>query len=180
MEVNNSKGLLHYFVTHSVFTVSCWHPAQLPRWITTPCQLSPTVYSLYSQLPSISGVLRPQSKDALWRREKDPLTRNLIYTIFNKLVQTLASLTEHSLPIYNKLRKIRYEPQQAITSRNVRYKSDIVKSFCRNLTGSFYTEQSSVWCTALFIAVPWQQRFTVTRCLHLREQIYKTSQARRI
>jgi hypothetical protein len=47
-----------------VFTViSCQPLAQPPNGRTTPCQLSATVYSIYSRLPSISGrrLLHPQS-----------------------------------------------------------------------------------------------------------------------
>jgi hypothetical protein len=41
-------------------------PAQHPSWITTPCRLSATAYSIYPQLPSISGgrLLHPQPEDA--------------------------------------------------------------------------------------------------------------------
>jgi len=31
--------------------------AQTPRWRTTPCRLSATAYSIYSQLPSVPGGL---------------------------------------------------------------------------------------------------------------------------
>jgi hypothetical protein len=34
---------------------SCWRLAQTLRWRITPCQLSAAAYSIYSQLPSISG-----------------------------------------------------------------------------------------------------------------------------
>jgi hypothetical protein len=39
--------------------------AQPPSWRTTPFRLSATAYSIYSQLPSISGgrLLHPQPKD---------------------------------------------------------------------------------------------------------------------
>jgi hypothetical protein len=41
-------------------------PAQPPSWRVTPCRLSATAYSTYSQLPSISGgrLLYPQPEDA--------------------------------------------------------------------------------------------------------------------
>jgi hypothetical protein len=37
-----------------------------PSWRTTPCRLSATAYSIYPQLPSISGgrLLHPQTEDA--------------------------------------------------------------------------------------------------------------------
>ena len=52
---NPSKPLLYEcFVTRYVFTVRrYWHLAQNPSWRTTPFWKSATVYSIYSQLPSI-------------------------------------------------------------------------------------------------------------------------------
>jgi hypothetical protein len=49
-------------------------PAQPPSWRTTPCRLSETAYSIYSQLPSIPGVrlLQPQREDAPCRGDKGP------------------------------------------------------------------------------------------------------------
>jgi hypothetical protein len=43
------------------------HLAQPPSWRATPCRLFATAYSIYSQLPSISGgrVLHPQPEDAM-------------------------------------------------------------------------------------------------------------------
>ena len=41
-------------VTGHVFMVRSWqHLAQPPIWRTTPCRLSATAYSIYSQIPSI-------------------------------------------------------------------------------------------------------------------------------
>jgi hypothetical protein len=41
-----------------MFTVrGCWPHAQPPSWRTTPCRLSATAYSIYSQLPSVPGGL---------------------------------------------------------------------------------------------------------------------------
>jgi len=55
-----------HFVTWHVFTVrSCWQLAQPASWRTTPCWLSATAYSIYSQLPSILEVVPPS---ATWRR----------------------------------------------------------------------------------------------------------------
>ena len=49
-------------VTKPVITVtSCQHLAQPPSWRTTPCRLSATVYSLYSQLPSILEGVPPSA-----------------------------------------------------------------------------------------------------------------------
>ena len=54
------------FVTGYVFTVrSCLHLAQPPSWRTTPCRLSTTAYSIYSQLPSILEAVPPS---ATWGR----------------------------------------------------------------------------------------------------------------
>jgi len=55
-----------YFVTKSILTGrSCKHLAQPPNWSTTPCRLSATAYSIYSQLPSISETVSPS---ATWGR----------------------------------------------------------------------------------------------------------------
>ena len=46
------------FVTRPVFTVRRFqHLAQNTSWRTTPCQLSATAYSIYSQLPSILAAV---------------------------------------------------------------------------------------------------------------------------
>jgi hypothetical protein len=48
------------------FTVnSCLHLAQNPSRKTTPCRLSPTAYSIYSQLPSILEAVPPST---IWGR----------------------------------------------------------------------------------------------------------------
>jgi hypothetical protein len=49
-------------------------PTQPPSWRATPCQLSATAYSIYSQLPSISGghLLYSQPEDASCRGDKGP------------------------------------------------------------------------------------------------------------
>jgi hypothetical protein len=42
----------------NIFTVrGCWPHAQPPSWKTTPCRLSATAYSIYSQLLSVPGGL---------------------------------------------------------------------------------------------------------------------------
>ena len=52
------RGLSKCLVTSYVFTLSSFqHLAQPPSWRTTACLLSATVYSIYSQLSSISGSL---------------------------------------------------------------------------------------------------------------------------
>jgi hypothetical protein len=49
-------------------------PAQPPSWKATPCRLSKTAYSIYSQLPSKSRgrLLYPQPEDAPCRGDKGP------------------------------------------------------------------------------------------------------------
>jgi len=56
------RGSCKHFVTRYGFTVrSCYHLAQPPSWKTTPCWLSATDYSIYSQLPSILEAVPPSS-----------------------------------------------------------------------------------------------------------------------
>jgi len=53
-----TRGALKHFVTNYFFTVRGWCPhAQPSSWRTTPCRLSAIAYSIYSQLPSVSGGL---------------------------------------------------------------------------------------------------------------------------
>jgi hypothetical protein len=60
------RGKCSGFVTKPFFTVrSCQHLVQPPSWRTTPCWLSATAYSIYSQLPSILEAVPPS---ATWRR----------------------------------------------------------------------------------------------------------------
>ena len=60
------RGRSSCFITRPVFTArSCQHLAQPPSWRTTPCLLSATIYSIYSQLPYISEAVPPS---ATWRR----------------------------------------------------------------------------------------------------------------
>ena len=57
-----------YFLTKYVLTGrSCYYLAKPPSWRTTPCRLSATAYSIYSQLPSISEAVPPS---ATWGRAK--------------------------------------------------------------------------------------------------------------
>jgi hypothetical protein len=54
--------LFEWFVMWYFFTVrSCYHLAQPPSWRSTPCQLSTTVYSVYSQPPSILEAIPPSA-----------------------------------------------------------------------------------------------------------------------
>jgi len=61
-----TRGSCSYFVTKLVFTTrSFQHLVQPPNWSTTPCRLSTTAYSIYSQPPSIIETVPPS---ATWRR----------------------------------------------------------------------------------------------------------------
>jgi hypothetical protein len=64
---------LWHFVTSLFFTVMSCYPTPNPSLRTTPCRLSATAYSIYSQLPSISGgrLLHPQPEDAPRRGDKE-------------------------------------------------------------------------------------------------------------
>jgi hypothetical protein len=69
------QGPLWHFITSLFFMVrSCKPHAQPPRWRTTPCRLSEIAYSIYSQLPSISGghLLHPHPEDTPWCGARDP------------------------------------------------------------------------------------------------------------
>jgi hypothetical protein len=59
-------GPFWHFVTKVFYGEALIVHAQPPRWGTTTCWLSATAYSIYSQLPSISGgrFLYPQSENA--------------------------------------------------------------------------------------------------------------------
>jgi hypothetical protein len=58
--------LCELFLAWSLFTMrNCHHLAQPPSWRTTPCRLSSTPYSIYSQLPSIYDAVPPS---ATWGR----------------------------------------------------------------------------------------------------------------
>jgi hypothetical protein len=54
-------------------------PRQTPKLEDHPCRLSATTYSIYSQLPSITGgrVLHPQPEDAPCRGDKGPTLTSL-------------------------------------------------------------------------------------------------------
>jgi hypothetical protein len=52
------RGALKHFVTIKICAVrGYWRRAQPPSWRTAHCRLSATAYSIYSQLPSVSGEL---------------------------------------------------------------------------------------------------------------------------
>jgi hypothetical protein len=60
------RGQCSWIAIKPDFTVtSCQHLAQPPSWRTTPCRLSATAYSIYSQLPSILEAVPPS---ATWGR----------------------------------------------------------------------------------------------------------------
>ena len=55
------RGKCVCFVTTTVFAVSCQHLAQPSSWRTTPCLLSATTYSIFSQLPYILEAIPPSA-----------------------------------------------------------------------------------------------------------------------
>jgi hypothetical protein len=72
------RGSTEHFVTGTFLRWGLLAPAQPPSWKATPCRLSATAYSIYSQLPSISGdrLPHPQPEDA-------PCRRHLLFYISN-------------------------------------------------------------------------------------------------
>jgi hypothetical protein len=56
------------------------HPPPPPSWRTTPFWLSPTAYSIYLQLPSISGghLLHLQPEDAPCRGDKEAMLKKKV------------------------------------------------------------------------------------------------------
>jgi hypothetical protein len=78
-----------------VFTVrSCKHLDQPANWRTTPCRLSATAYSIYSQLPSILEAVLPSAT----RRRAVPWWQGPTYKgIINTVVQNLFSWTTKHL-----------------------------------------------------------------------------------
>ena len=57
---SRSEAFYESFVTGYGFTVRrSWNLAQPPCWRTTPCRLSATAYSIYSQRPSILEAVLP-------------------------------------------------------------------------------------------------------------------------
>jgi hypothetical protein len=61
------RGLMYeWFVTRYVFTARSYHQAQPPSWRTTPCRMSATAYSIYSQLPSILEAVPPWERAMPW------------------------------------------------------------------------------------------------------------------
>ena len=86
------QGSCKRFVTGYVFKVRrLQHLAQPSNWKTTPCRLSATAYSIYSQLPSIlEAVPPPLTLDAPCRGDRDPLiTDELHYTYFKVFVMAV-------------------------------------------------------------------------------------------
>jgi len=55
-------GTFSCFIIQPVFTVRiCQHLTQPPSWMTTPCRLSATAYSICMQLPSILEAVPPST-----------------------------------------------------------------------------------------------------------------------
>jgi hypothetical protein len=102
-------------------------PRPIPKLGHNPLSASSWLLIQYNR--SYLSYLRQQREEAPWRHEKDSLTRNLINTILTNVLKHLVSLTEHSLPIYNKLRQILYEPRQSTTPPKVSHKSNNANHF---------------------------------------------------
>jgi hypothetical protein len=61
------RGTCSCFVTKPVSRMrNCQHLAQPPSWRITPCRLSETAYSIYSQFPSILKAVPPSTT---WGRD---------------------------------------------------------------------------------------------------------------
>jgi hypothetical protein len=66
-------GPIECFETNVYFTLGVVSPRPNPSWTTTPCRLSATAYSIYSQLSSIlcgGRFLHPQPEDAPWHGDR--------------------------------------------------------------------------------------------------------------
>jgi hypothetical protein len=75
---NQVRGFMQIFVTSLFFYGEEFlAPRPTPGRRNTPCQLSVTAYSVYSQLPSISvgRLFHPQPEDAPCRGDKGPNLR---------------------------------------------------------------------------------------------------------
>jgi hypothetical protein len=100
------RGALKHFVTHYYFTVrGCWAHAQPQSWRRTPCRLSAAAYSIYSQLPSVSGSLffirNPMTCHAVVARDPPNMVIHslYIYILSNYLHETESFLrNQHSQP----------------------------------------------------------------------------------
>jgi hypothetical protein len=88
------RGPLWDFVTSLFLTArSCKPHAQPPSWRTSPCRLSGTAYSIYWQLPSISGdrvssIRNLRTHHAVVTRDP-PKTDPIIYGEINKFVNSV-------------------------------------------------------------------------------------------
>jgi hypothetical protein len=69
------RSPLQHFVISLFSTVRSYPHAKPLSWRTTPCRLSATAYSIYLQLPSISGahLLHPHPEDVLCCGDKGPV-----------------------------------------------------------------------------------------------------------
>jgi len=56
-------------------------PHPLRSWRTTPCRLSSTAYSIYSQLPSILEAVPPSAAWGPCRGDRDPLVMDLVLVL---------------------------------------------------------------------------------------------------
>jgi hypothetical protein len=112
------------FVTGYIFTVRSWlHLAQPPTWRTTPCRLSATACSVYSQLPSILEAITPS---ATWGRAV-PRSQGTTYhgtklTWFQKMLAQLPkcsciyclTLTKNMWGHFSSLEACKYQGKQIL------------------------------------------------------------------
>ena len=87
------------FETGYLFVMRCCQPlAQTPRWSTTPCWLSTTAFSIYSQLPSTLEAVPPS---ATWGRAmpwwQEPTYHGLICLLLRLIWISLTVSTSHIL-----------------------------------------------------------------------------------
>jgi len=66
---------------------NCQPLVQPQSWMTTPCRLSATAYSIHSQLPSTCGgrLIHPQHKNASCRDDRDPFITLRLQNFFLKI-----------------------------------------------------------------------------------------------
>jgi hypothetical protein len=126
--------LCECFLTWYVFTMrSCQHLAQPWSWRTTPCRLSETAYSIYSQLHSILELfLHPQPEDTPFRGDRDPLITDLpelqvvfipgtfllawrVVYVWFKIVEVLGSLLPLQITLINSSHLLLYEHQKTLS-----------------------------------------------------------------
>ena len=97
IRINTSPRHVFIFRNYTIFTVrSRHHLDQPPTWTTTPYRLSPTTYSIYSQLPSILKAVPPSAN---WGRAMPRLqgpTYHISYLAAIFTIMLLAPQSTHT------------------------------------------------------------------------------------